>query len=389
MTIEVQPADFKQGLDRVMGAVERNKENPVVGHILLTTGGGQCTMRATDYVVEITTAVECQGEMRPVVVPADRLGDAFTRLADRGIARFALDGDKLLITSGRSKFTLPLLEPAENFPTIARADVGTTFVVDGRALSDLFETCAFAIPSKDSRRPILEGLHLFGGDIRHFWPGHIQARPKLCAVATDSYKMMAREISADLPSDMPGIVLPKSSVGKLGRMIREWSEVHVEITSERLIASFGPTRFVTKLLEGSYPDWWRAIPLVEPVISYDSDELAAAIGTTYAAVRADKRYGALTVTFDAEESAFDIRNADGTAAGSDACHHSIIGDAVPSFAIGFNPEYFIEVIEHFGAETLQLSVIAEDKPTLLTCPNLLDRMALLMPMRIGVIQGSD
>ena len=388
MTFEVNPNEFIQALNRVSAAVERNKENPTIGHVLLNTGGGQCTMRATDYFVEITTAVSCQGEMPPIVLPAERLQNVMARMADRGIARFERGpGDTIVITSGRMRQTLPTLEPASNFPTIAKGDIGATFTIDGKALSDLFETCGFAIPSKDSRRPILEGLHIFGGDIKHFWPNHAASAPKLCAVATDGYKMMAREILADLPGDMPRIVLPKRAVEKLGRMVRDWSEVSIEITDDRFVASFGPTRFVAKLLEGNYPDWWKAIPIIDPIISYDSDSLAQAIGNTYAAVRPDKRHSALTVTFGEDETSFDIRNEGATAAGSDACHHSLLASRIPDFAIGYNPEYALEVIDHFGAETLQFAVVDGNSPTLLTCPNLDDRLAVLMPMRIGVIHG--
>lgn len=388
MTFEVEPNAFTQALNRVTAAVERNKENPVVGHVLITTGGGMCTMRATDYFVEITTAIECQGEMVPVVVPADRLLNVMSRYADRGIARFAKgDGDKIVITCGRSRQVLPTLEPASNFPTISKAEVGSTFTIEGRPLAELFETCGFAIATKEVRKPALEGLHLFAGSVRHFLPGYKPTAPKLCAIATDGYKLMAREIVADLPEDVPGIIVPKRAVDKLARMIKEWTEVHIEITSERLIASFGPTRFVTKLLEHQYPDWWRLIPVSNPSLSYDSDNLAEAIGNTYAAVKADKRHSALTVTFAEDETSFDIRNEGASAAGSDACHHSLLEASPPDFAIGYNPEYFLQVIEHFDAETLQFCLIDGNSPTLLTCPNLEDRIAVLMPVRIGVIHG--
>lgn len=387
MTFEVTPNEFSQALNRVMAAVEKNKENPVIGHVLITTGGGMCTMRATDYFVEITTAVECQGDMAPIVVPADRLHTVMSRYTDRGIARFAREGSGIVITCGRSRQVLPVLEPADNFPTISKGDIGSTFTVEGRVLFDLFETCGFAIATSEVRQPTLEGLHLFAGSVRHFMPGHQPAPPKLCAVATDGYKLMARECLADLPEDMPSVIIPKRAVDKLGRMVKDWAEVHLEINEDRVVASFGPTRFVIKLLEGKYPDWWRLIPKSSPALSYDSDALADSIGNAYAAVRADKRHSALTVTFGEEETTFNIRNEDGRAAGSDACHHSVLETTPPDFAIGYNPDYFLQVIEHFGAETLQFGLTDGSSPTLLTCPNLDDRLAVLMPMRIGVIHG--
>ena len=91
MTLQVQPKFFADALARVMGAVERNKEMPALSHVLMTSSGGYLTLRATDLSVEITTAIDCEGDLPPICAPADRLQAAISALTDRGIAEFRAD----------------------------------------------------------------------------------------------------------------------------------------------------------------------------------------------------------------------------------------------------------------------------------------------------------
>ena len=74
----------------------------------------------------------------------------------------------------------------------------------------------------------------------------------LC-VGTNGHKIIARKIAADLPTTSPRLI-PKRSVEKRARMVKDWTEVYIEINEQRFVAAFGATRFTTKLCEGSYVD---------------------------------------------------------------------------------------------------------------------------------------
>lgn len=378
MSLSVQPRPFADALARVMAAVERSKEHPVLGHVLVTTSGGMLSLRSTDLNVEITTTLDCEGTIEPFCAPADRLQAAFARLVDRGAALFVLDAGVLTVSSGRSRFTMPTLS-ADLFPNLAMSEVGCTFTMPGHLFADLLKSCDFAIAEKDLGRAMLEGLSIYPGRIRNTVSD--EGGTMLCAVATNGHKLSAREVPADLPPDLPPIIVPRKSVLMMQKLVAPWAELHIEMSVNRLIATFGPTRYVTKLIEATYPDWSRLIPRQAPTLSYDADVLVAAVQTAIAGVQADKKTTALMMSFTQDETGFHIDNTDGTAGGSDACAHSLLSPDAPDVQLGLNHRYFLEAIEALGSETIQLALTDGASPILLTCPNLPDRMALVMPRR--------
>lgn len=373
MSMSVQPKAFSDALNRVVGAVERSKTMPVLAHVMLTCSGGFLTLRTTDLEIEITTAIDCEGDLPATCAPMDKLQATFAKLQDRGGVTFAMDGQLLVLTSGRSRFTMPTLPP-DMFPSIKMTDIGATGTVEGKSLAALLNACAFAM-ANDAARPYLNGLYLFAGTI-----GNGKAS-KLCGIATDGHKLSAREVNADLPEDFPAVIATRKAVNILGKMVGGWDEVALEVSDTRLVAAFGPTRLTSKLVEGTFPDWRRVIPKVEPCLSFDSATLAGAIGTAFAAVQSDKSYGALKVTIGAEETQFSTKTRDGTTGGEDACAHSQLATPADT-TIGANPKLFLEIIEALNADTIQLGFADAGSAILITAASLTDRKAILMPMRV-------
>lgn len=377
MSMSVQPKPFLDALNHLLNVVERRTTMPIVSHVLLSAGGGRLTLRGTDLDIEIETSLDCEGELEPICAPADRLQSTVARLAERGAASISLDGQTLTLVSGRARFTMPALLP-EGFPSLSNADVGCSFTIEGKTLAALFGSCGFAMANSTDRR-YLNGVLMFSGTIGEN-KGKAKAS-KLCGVATDGLKLSAREVPADLPGGMPEVIVPRKAVLALGKMVEGWDAVAVEISDTRMIASFGPTRFITKLVEEPYPDWRRVCPGVEAFISYDVEQLTTAVATAHSAVQAEKSARGIKIVFGAEETECTTRSADGATAGTDACPHSLLGDP-PAPEIGLNPKYLLEALAGLKAETVEIGFVDTGSPVLITAPALPDRKAIVMPMRV-------
>lgn len=373
MTLHLQPKALADALNRVVNAIERRTIMPILSHVLMSARGGKLTLRGTDLDTEIETHLDCEGEIEDTCAPADRLQAALARLAERGEVSISVDGQSLTMASGRARFTMPVLL-AEGFPSLKNEDVGCAFTMEGKALATLFGACGFAM-ANSSDRYYLNGVLLFGGTI-----GSGKGK-SLCGIATDGHKLSAREVTADLPSDFPQVIVPRKAVLSLGKMVEGWSEIAIEISQSRFIVTFGPTRFVTKLVEGTYPDWRRVIPELEPAISYDAEQMSTAVATAYAAVQSDKKSGALKLAFSEAETEFSTRSTDGAAAGSDACPHSQMAEPAAS-EIGLNPKYLLETLSALDAETVEIAFGEAGSAIVLTAAALADRKAVIMPMRV-------
>lgn len=374
MSLRVQPKTLADALNRVVNAVERRTTMPILSHVLLSASKGKLTLRGTDLDTEIETHIECEGELAPTCAPADRMQSTIARLAERGETTISLDGQTLTLSSGRARFTMPVLL-AEGFPTLSNDDVGCSFTIEGKALATLFSACGFAM-ANSSDRLYLNGTFLFAGTI-----GNGEGKA-LCGVATDGRRFSAREIPADLPSDFPDVIVPRKTVLTLGKLIEDFESVAVEISASRFIATFGPTRFVSKLVEQQYPDWRRIVPDCEPCISYDADRLSDAVSTAFSAVRHDKKTHGIRMAFGTEETEFSTRSVDGTAEGFDVCSHSRLSDPVLS-EIAIIPEFVLSAITALSAETIEIGFGESEKmPVVFTGAALPDRKVLIMRYRM-------
>ena len=139
--------------------------------------GDQLSLTGTDLEVELIGSVEVEpgGESGAVTVPARKLVDICKSLADGSSVDFSQKEDKVVIKSGRSRFTLATL-PASEFPTI-EDDSGTFSVtVQQRKLKELLDSTSFAMAQQD---------------VRFFLNGMLfeVARDYLRVVATDGHRL--------------------------------------------------------------------------------------------------------------------------------------------------------------------------------------------------------
>ena len=117
MKFSIKREIFLQPLSQVVGVVERRQTLPVLANFLVQAReDGKLSITGTDMEVElianVDAAVQRQGE---ITVPARKLLDIVRMLPDGVEITVNLDGDKLTVSSGRSRYTLATL-PATDFP---------------------------------------------------------------------------------------------------------------------------------------------------------------------------------------------------------------------------------------------------------------------------------
>src|SRR5438046_2722064 len=87
--------------------------------------------------------------------------------------------------------------------------------------------------------------------------------PTLRGVATDGHRLAQFELP--LPagaSGMPGIIVPRKTVAEVQRLIEDNdAEVTVELSQGKIRFTLGETVLTSKLIDGTFPDYARVIPL--------------------------------------------------------------------------------------------------------------------------------
>nr|WP_176024682.1 DNA polymerase III subunit beta [Brucella pseudintermedia] len=294
MRVSIDRSQLAHALATVNRAIESRNTIPILANALLAAEDGQLRLTGTDLDVEITTSLpvlDCQPGA--VTVPGKMLADIAKRAT--GDISLALDGGRLTVASGRSRYKLDVL-PAEDFPSFSAGKFDTTLELD---LAALVAPCVHCI-STDETRYYLAGVYLHAVDGR------------LIAVATDGHRLMRNTGPAgDLDY---GVILPRKLVGLLPK-----GAVTVELSQNKVRVTSGPTVITSKLIDGTFPDYVRVIPTgnsnvltvdrqllmkaVERVAAVADDKSRAvkfAVGDVLRLMLADKASDEVSIEFEGE-----------------------------------------------------------------------------------------
>jgi DNA polymerase-3 subunit beta len=252
MQIQTQREQLLQLLQHVIGVVERRQTLPILANVLVVAEDDKLALTATDLEVELAaeTALVIDEPGR-ITLPGRKLLDILRALPEAAAVALAVQGggQRALLKSGRSRFSLTTL-PAAELPTLESFAVEGQLRLPQTALRDLVERTHFAMAQQDVR-------YYLNGLLLEFRDNAIRA------VATDGHRLALCEIEA--VTDVPAIrqvIVPRKGIQELLRLLSGAgdAEAQLHIGSNHIQADLGAIRFTSKLIDGKFPDYQRAIP---------------------------------------------------------------------------------------------------------------------------------
>lgn len=375
MKLKVNGKALASAVSRATGAIMRVKNNPYLMTVRMEATDDELEIAATDLDRAISIRIECDGELEAVCLDYTRLAGILAPLKDRGDVTIERGDQQVVIAAGRSRFTMPFLKP-DTWPSLLEPSWDFEFDVPGPKFARLMTALAPAI-SDEASRYYLNGIHLERGAIRDG-----RQTDKLLAVATDGHKLYARGLEVkDMPK-LPEVIIPASSCAGIAKLFGESESIHVRGSDRKLHFSAGDTSYLTKLIEGHFPDWRRVTPERGPGYSYDTARLIAAADAVAAAKVAEKGGKMVRLTFGEDETEIDGRDTnDPNFTGFDAVPHSMLC-TTPDAPIGMNVDYLVQMAGQLDAETIEIAPGDGSEPVILRSPTHDDRVVCIMPMRI-------
>lgn len=375
MKITLSRIDLIRGLAAVHRVVERRNTIPILSNALLSAEAGALRIRATDLDIEVTVQVAAVVDQPgAATLPAHMLYDIARKLPEGAEVQIdcSTPDSRAVIRSGRSRFAVGTL-PAHDFPDIATGDLPHSFEMPAADLAALIADTEFAISTEETRY-YLNGIYLHAIEA--------EAGPRLRAVATDGHRLARRDVAQPAgAAGMPGIIVPRKAVAEIARMLDKATEpVALSLSPAKLVLELGGTRFVTKLIDGTFPDYARVIPKGNGNVAtiYAGATLAAidrvaSVGT--------ERGRAAKFSFGDGTLAITVVNPD---AGDAREEVDADYDAAP-LEIGFNAKYIADIITvliRAGADTIRIEMNTPGDPTILRSAAGGDLLTVLMPMRV-------
>jgi DNA polymerase-3 subunit beta len=352
-------------LQVVCGIVERRQTLPILANVLLRRDGERLSFTATDLEIQIQTGADlCNGkDSAATTVSARKLLDILRALPDDEV-NLSLVNRRLVVQCGRSRFNLQTLA-AEEFPTVIQAEFNLDFTLPSSAFKHLLSMVHFAMAAQDIRY-YLNGMLLVceGSRVR--------------AVATDGHRLALCETTREGESAPVEVIIPRKTVLELIRLLPDGDEpVRIQMASGQVRLSFGPVEFVSKLVEGKFPDYAKVVPVANPkefVIGRETlmqslSRVAILTTDKFKGVRCVLAPGSLKISStntDQEEAQEEIEI-------------DYTGEVLD---IGFNVTYLLDVLANLKNEHLKFAFGDALGSALVTLPDSDRFKYVVMPMRI-------
>jgi DNA polymerase-3 subunit beta len=354
-------------LQSVAGIVERRHTLPILANVLIRKTGNALQFTTSDLEVQIRTTTELGGDTGDftTTVNARKVIEVLRTMPGDQTVSLESSQDKLLLKGGKSRFTLQTL-PAADFPLVQEAaNFGPAFSVPQKTLKHLLGQVAFAMAVQDIRY-YLNGI-LF-----------VAEGKTLSLVATDGHRLAFASAELDVEVPKQEVILPRKTVLELQRLLSDADgALEMRFANNQAKFCFGALEFVTKLVEGKFPDYNRVIPRNHHnSVTLGRTALLASLQRT-AIMTTDKFKG---VRLNLEPGL--LRVASSNAEQEEAVDELDIDYGGDAIEIGFNVSYLIDALASMEQDMVQIALADGNSSALVTLPDSQNFKYVVMPMRI-------
>lgn len=372
MRVSLERAALFKTLSHVQRVVERRNTIPILSNVLVRAAQGRIEFKATDLDIELVESLPADvASAGATTVPAHLFHDIVRKLPDGAQVSLDLGADQsaMILRASRSRFQLQVL-PESDFPDLSASDFSHRFALTAKDLKALIDKTEFAISSEETRY-YLNGIYLHLVDI--------QGTAMLRAVATDGHRLAQMQMAAPAGSaGMPGVIIPRKTVNEVLRLIEDASaEVGIEISLTKIRFMIGSVVLTSKLIDGTFPDYARVIPVGnDKKLVIDRRQFAAAVDRV--STIASERGRAVKLSLSSGKLMLTVTNPD---SGS-ATEEVEVDYSADPLDIGFNARYLLDIAERLQDENAVFMLADPGSPTLIHEATGSGALYVLMPMRV-------
>ncbi len=353
-------------LQQVVGVVERRQTLPVLSNLLVNVGDEGVAFTGTDLEVEMIARVAAEDLVAgEVTIPARKLFDICRALPDGARVKVELNGDRVSISAGRSRFTLATL-PASEFPTVDDIEVVERVSLPEADLKNLIARTAFAMAHQDVRY-YLNGLLL---DLRD---------KTLRCVATDGHRLAMSDTQLETEiSARRQIIIPRKGVLELQGLFEAGEGVvELELGRNHIRVRRDSVTFTSKLIDGRFPDYEAVVPIgADKEVRLGREEFRFALQR--AAILSNEKYRGVKLDVSPNKLRIVAHNPEQ----EEAVEELEVSTTVSDLSVGFNVNYLMDALAALSGEEIVLSLRDAQSSCLLRKVDSDDTRHVVMPLRL-------
>lgn len=368
MKFSISRENLLEPLQLVSGVVERRQTLPILSNLLTVIEEGRLVITGTDQEVELTAtcASVIDGENGKVTIPARKFTDICRSLPPEAVVQIALNNNKISVESGRFKSHLATL-PALDFPEIKMEEPAVELSINGPALVKVLDKISFAMAQQDVR-------YFFNGMLFELSHGRLRT------VATNGQRLAISEIEVAYEKEENSqFIVPRKGIIELSRLMKDVGDqrVMLQFSSNHLKVTKDGSSLTTKLIDGTYPDYSRAIPEnSDKTVFADREELREALSRI--AILSNEVYRNVRLHLSNGKVEFYANNPQ-----HEEAEETVAVDYQgEELEIGFNVSYLIDVLSTLEGEKVVIELSDSNSAALMRDPEDSDSRFIVSPMML-------
>lgn len=361
-------AELYAAVQAVAHGISGRSTQPVQNNIYLETVGTSIRLVATDLeFISLEGVIEGKvGGEGAVTVPGRLLTEMVGSLPEAEISLDADEHNTLVVECEQSRYEIRGMsaDDFEMLPELAGAD---EFELSQSDLHSILSQTAFAT-SADETRPILTGaLFKISAD-------------GLQVVATDTYRLAMRKLSADLKVEQPreAIISARALVEVLRAVDPESEEPgSLAVSDNQVSISVGNVTIGSRLIEGQFPNYEKVLPEeCDKRLTVEARALAAVLRRVVIVAREDAYRVVVKGSADSVQITADSQD---VGHAEESMPASLEGEDIE---IAFNARYLLEVLEAIREEQVVFELSEALSPGIVRPVDSEDYLYVIMPMQI-------
>lgn len=376
MKFKISKEHFSTGLRQVTNVVSSKPQMAVLNNVLIKAEGGSVMLTTTNLELGIRCSIKAEvEEAGEITLPVKKLAAIINSMPQQEVTVESADGQTARIRSGRSDFNRFNGLKAEDFPALPSFVDQHSYELPPQELALMLRSVSYA-QSTDENRYILNSVFF------SFSEG------KLSLVATDGRRLalISRDMKIDRENE-GSIILPAKTVTELEKLLSQGKMVKISFSDRQVAFDIevgeesannglsGSIYLVSKIVEGSYPNYKQVIPKEAEHRIKVERELMLETVQRVALMTNDKQN---SVKLKIADNCLEISGE--SAELGEAKEPIEVEYSGPEVKIGFNPEFLLSPLRNLTKDEVFFEFKDEMSPGVFkTLDNFL---CVVMPLRI-------
>ena len=248
MRFTVSQSALAKALLVVTKGMATNSTLPILSGILIEASEGSLEFQATNLTISIRHKIAANVEEEGSTVVSGKILSNIVKTLPDAAVTFEGSERTVEITCAKSHYRLNTLDP-KDFPEFPDFSLERTIELPSELLSQMVDK-VYKVTSKDTSRPILSGVLLSVEE------------NVIRLVATDSYRLAVCDSTAagGTPEEAFQAIVPGNTFHDVLTLPSITETISIGTTSNQIVFSFGTTTYVSRKIEGNFPNYKQLLP---------------------------------------------------------------------------------------------------------------------------------